>query len=250
MPLLLKAGSLLDDDADALVNPVNTVGVMGRGLALQFKRAYPGNFFAYQIACLRSEVRLGWMFTYTTGLPANPRFIINFPTKGHWRDQSRLGDIRTGLDDLRQVVADRGICSIAIPALGCGLGGLEWDDVLPLITGALGDLPDVQVAVYPPQGIASMVVHCKKSRYDVYIGRPGIWGNPYVIGRDGNREEVIAKYRRYLEGSPELMARLPELRGRVLGCWCTPKPCHGDILAELANAQAQPGETTGSALRS
>ena len=84
--------------------------------------------------------------------------------------------------------------------------------------------------------MTELVVHCKRSPYDIYIGRPGIWGNPYVIGRDGIREEAIAKYRRYLEGSPELMARLPELSGKILGCWCAPQPCHGDVLAELANA--------------
>jgi O-acetyl-ADP-ribose deacetylase (regulator of RNase III) len=149
MPLLLKTGNLLDADAEALVNPVNTVGVMGKGLALQFRQAYPENFRAYQFASARHVVRLGRMFVHETGLP-HPRFIINFPTKGHWRDASRLADIKMGLDDLRLVIGVREIRSVAVPALGCGLGGLDWDEVLPLITGALGDLPDVQVLVYPP----------------------------------------------------------------------------------------------------
>lgn len=79
------------------------------------------------------------------------------------------------------------------------------------------------------------VVHCKRAPHDVYIGRPSKWGNPFRIGRDGTRAEVIAKYRAYLLGSPVLMAALPELRGKVLGCWCAPQACHGDVLAELAN---------------
>jgi len=81
------------------------------------------------------------------------------------------------------------------------------------------------------------VVHCKRERYDVYIGRPSKWGNPFVIGPDGDRGEVIAKYRAYLLASPGLMAALPELRGKVLGCWCKPAACHGDVLAELVDSE-------------
>ena len=81
-----------------------------------------------------------------------------------------------------------------------------------------------------------LVVHCKRAPYDVYIGRPGPWGNPFVIGRDGTREEVIGKYEKWLTGNPELMARIAsgELTGKVLGCWCAPEACHGDVLAQLA----------------
>lgn len=146
-----ETGSLLGAHADALVNTVNTVGVMGKGLALQFKQAYPGNFRAYQAACKRGEVRLGRMFVYEAPNLGQPRYVINFPTKGHWRSRSRLDDIRTGLRDLRQVIADCGIRSIAVPPLGCGNGGLDWRDVRLLITAALGDLTDVRVLVYPPQ---------------------------------------------------------------------------------------------------
>lgn len=81
---------------------------------------------------------------------------------------------------------------------------------------------------------ANRVVHCKREKFDVYIGRPSKWGNPFQIGRDGTRDEVIAKYRAWVVHQPELMAALPELRGKVLGCWCSPEKCHGDILAELA----------------
>lgn len=79
------------------------------------------------------------------------------------------------------------------------------------------------------------VVHCKRAPFDVYIGRPGKWGNPFEIGRDGTREEVIAKYREWIAQQPRLLAALPELRGKVLGCWCAPKGCHGDVLAQLAD---------------
>jgi|ERR1035438_10058419 O-acetyl-ADP-ribose deacetylase (regulator of RNase III) len=98
-----ETGSLLDATADALVNTVNTVGVMGKGLALQFKQAYPGNFRAYQAACRRGEVQPGRMFVYETGTPDRPRYVINFPTKGYWRANSKLSDIRAGLADLRQM---------------------------------------------------------------------------------------------------------------------------------------------------
>jgi hypothetical protein len=80
-----------------------------------------------------------------------------------------------------------------------------------------------------------LVVHCKKAKYDVYIGRPSKWGNPFEIGRDGDRETVIRKYREWVVTQPHLMAALPELRGKVLGCWCAPKACHGDVLSSLAN---------------
>lgn len=81
--------------------------------------------------------------------------------------------------------------------------------------------------------MGTQVVHCKRESYDVYIGRPSKWGNPFTIGKDGTREEVIEKYREYLLGNDELMNSLHELKGKVLGCWCAPKPCHGDVLKEL-----------------
>jgi len=144
-------GNLLEAPADALVNTVNTAGIMGKGLALQFKQAYPGNFRAYEAACRCGEVHLGKMFTYETGQPDRPRFVINFPTKGHWRSKSQLSDIKAGLDDLRDVIRERRIESIAIPPFGCGNGGLDWRDGRPRIVEALADLPGVRVMVYPPQ---------------------------------------------------------------------------------------------------
>lgn len=82
-----------------------------------------------------------------------------------------------------------------------------------------------------------LVVHCKRAAHDVYIGRPSKWGNPFVIGRDGTRDDVIARYEAWLLEQPELLAALPELAGKTLGCWCAPRACHGDVLARLANAQ-------------
>ena len=81
------------------------------------------------------------------------------------------------------------------------------------------------------------VVHCKREAYDVYIGRPGKWGNPFEIGKDGSRMQVINKYREWIKTQPDLMRDLPKLKGKVLGCWCYPRPCHGDVLAELADKE-------------
>jgi O-acetyl-ADP-ribose deacetylase (regulator of RNase III) len=162
-----ESGSLLNAAVDAQVNTVNTVGVMGKGLALQFKQAYPGNFRAYQAACRNGNVLLGRMFVYETGLPGQPRYVINFPTKGHWRANSKIDDIKAGLADLRRVIVERGIRSIAVPPLGCGNGGLDWRDVRPLIVEALGDIPDVDVLVYPPRDApppATMPVRTQRPR--------------------------------------------------------------------------------------
>jgi O-acetyl-ADP-ribose deacetylase (regulator of RNase III) len=143
--------NLLDSEADALVNTVNTVGIMGKGIALQFKNAFPANFKSYEKACKNGQVQLGSMFVFDAGQLMRPRWIINFPTKGHWRSNSRLGDVAAGLDDLRQVIERFGITSIAIPPLGCGNGGLDWNDVRPLILAKLANL-DVSVTIFQPAG--------------------------------------------------------------------------------------------------
>ncbi len=146
-----KTGDLLAEDVEALVNTVNCYGVMGKGIALQFKERFPDNFLAYAEACERGEVRPGRMFVFETGAPAGPRFIINFPTKRHWRYPSRMGDIETGLDDLARVIQEHRIRSIAMPALGCGLGGLDWNDVRPRIEEALRGTPHlVDAVVFEP----------------------------------------------------------------------------------------------------
>lgn len=147
------SGNLLDAQVDALVNTVNTVGVMGKGLALQFKRKFPRNFAAYEAACKRGEVEVGRMFVFETGMLGNPRFIINFPTKKHWRSPSKLSYVRDGLRALVHEITARKIGSIALPPLGCGNGGLDWREVEPLIRDAFASLPDVKALVFAPSDI-------------------------------------------------------------------------------------------------
>ncbi|MDP1698289.1 MAG: macro domain-containing protein [Xanthomonadaceae bacterium] len=148
--LRFTTGNLLHAEADAVVNTVNTVGVMGKGIALAFKDTYPENFNAYEAACRAGEVRVGRMFVTENHSLHRPRWIINFPTKQHWRNPSKLEWIRTGLADLRRVVLDLGIRSLALPPLGCGNGGLEWDDVRPLIEAVLGDLHVLDIQAFQP----------------------------------------------------------------------------------------------------
>lgn len=143
-------GDILQAEAEALVNTVNCVGVMGRGIALKFKKAFPDNFKAYAAACRCGEVQPGRMFVFDTGRLVWPRYIINFPTKRHWRGKSRIEDIEAGLAALVKEIQLRNIQSIAIPPLGSGLGGLDWNDVRPLIERALSALPHVNVQVFEP----------------------------------------------------------------------------------------------------
>ena len=145
-------GDILKAEAEALVNTVNCVGVMGRGIALQFKNVFPANFRAYEAACKLGEVQPGRMFVFDTGELTCPRYIINFPTKRHWRGKSRIEDIQTGLAALVAEIRTRNIRSIAIPPLGSGLGGLDWSEVRPLIEHALAALPEVDVLVFEPGG--------------------------------------------------------------------------------------------------
>lgn len=148
----LTQGDILHDDSEAIVNTVNCVGVMGRGIALQFRNAYPENYKAYEKACQREEVQPGRMFVYETGELTGPRYIINFPTKRHWRGKSRMEDIDSGLRALVELLRDKKIRSIALPPLGSGLGGLVWSEVRPRIVAALGDLDEVKVTIYEPAG--------------------------------------------------------------------------------------------------
>lgn len=141
---------MLEAPVEALVNTVNTVGVMGKGVALMFKEAFPENFRAFDEACKHKQVQIGRMFVIENLALEGPRWIINFPTKKHWRQPSKLEWIVEGLKDLRRVVEQNGIRSIALPPLGCGNGGLEWDRVRPQIESALGELRNVEILVYEP----------------------------------------------------------------------------------------------------
>jgi O-acetyl-ADP-ribose deacetylase (regulator of RNase III) len=151
-----KTGNILEEDAEALVNSVNCVGFMGRGVALQFKKAWPDNFQAYAAACRRKEVRPGHMFVFETCRLTNPKYIINFPTKRHWRSRARIDDIETGLKALVKEIQRRGIRSIALPPLGAGLGGLKWDEVRVRIERAMSDVPGVNVILFEPAGVPAL----------------------------------------------------------------------------------------------
>lgn len=143
-------GNLLEAPVDALVNTVNTVGVMGKGIALMFKEAFPGNFRAYEAACKNKELHVGTMFVTENPALSGPHWIINFPTKKHWRQPSQLQWIVEGLQDLRRVIDEKNIRSIALPPLGAGNGGLNWGEVRPVIEKSLSDLKDVEVLIYEP----------------------------------------------------------------------------------------------------
>jgi O-acetyl-ADP-ribose deacetylase (regulator of RNase III) len=143
-------GNLLDDQAEALVNTVNEVGVMGKGIALMFRERFPDNTAAYEQACKAGEVRVGKMFVTKNKALMGPRWVINFPTKKHWRHPSKLEWVRDGLKDLVKLVRENGIRSIAIPPLGCGNGGLDWPLVRREIEAAFSEIPDIAVTVYAP----------------------------------------------------------------------------------------------------
>jgi O-acetyl-ADP-ribose deacetylase (regulator of RNase III) len=143
-------GNLLDASVEALVNTVNEVGVMGKGIALQFKEAFPENTKFYEQACKRQEVKVGKVLAFQNSNLFGPRWILNFPTKKHWRFPSKMDWIRDGLKDLVQVVKENQIQSIALPPLGCGNGGLEWTQVKSEIEAALSELQGVDIQVFEP----------------------------------------------------------------------------------------------------
>ncbi len=146
----LTRGNLLESDAEAIVNAINCVGAMGRGLALQFDKAYPENSKAYKAACDRKELRPGKLLIVPLETEINPRYIVNFPTKDHWKYKSKREYIEQGLQTLITEIRRLDIQSIAIPPLGCGLGGLDWNEIKPLIEKAFAALSGVHVLLYEP----------------------------------------------------------------------------------------------------
>lgn len=143
-------GDLLRAEAEALVNAVNCVGVMGKGIALQFKRQYPAMAEDYERSCHRGEMVPGQVRVWETGELWGPKFVINFPTKREWFRKSRYEDVASGLRSLVETIRERGIKSVAVPALGCGNGGLAWARVRPMIEEAFARLPDVRVLLFAP----------------------------------------------------------------------------------------------------
>lgn len=193
----LTKGNILKADAEALVNTVNCVGVMGRGIALQFKKAFPENYKLYENACGNEQVKPGHMFIYDSGKFINPRYIVNFPTKRHWKGKSRMEDIDSGLVALVQEIKKREIKSIAIPPLGCGLGGLQWSEVLPRIKQAFADLPEVDVQIYEPAGAPAAEEMVKEKE---------------IPNMTVGRASLIALMRRYLSAVMDPTVTLLELQ--------------------------------------
>jgi len=188
-------GNLLTADVDALVNTVNTEGVMGKGLALQFRKAFPEAFTSYEQACKAGEVVVGRM--HIVRRLTSPRFIVNFPTKKHWRQPSQLAYVRDGLRDLIQQIRILRIGSIAVPPLGCGNGGLSWAEVKPLIIAAFAEVPDVRAIIFEPSGapMANEVIDRRK--------RP-----PMTIAR----ASVLALMGRYIETEYDYRLSLVEVQ--------------------------------------
>lgn len=191
-----QQGDILRADAEALVNTVNCVGFMGRGIALQFRKAFPDNFKAYKAACDREELQPGKMLVFPLSRLHNPHYVVNFPTKRHWKGKSRLEDIESGLKALVEEVRARGIKSIAVPPLGCGLGGLDWNRVRPLIEDAFGRLPDVRVFVYEPEGAPAAEAMVKEKK---------------APGMTPGRAALVGLMRRYLAAVMDPFVTLLEI---------------------------------------
>lgn len=175
--IIYQTGNILHDQADAIINTVNTVGVMGKGLALQFKKAFPDNFKVYKKACDDKVFHTGQVLPVSLNSMNAPFYIINFPTKSHWKGNSKFEYIEHGLESLKLEVKRLGLKSVAIPALGSGLGGLPWDQVVKLIESSLVELPDVKWIIYPPQvAPAAEAMPNKTKRPAMTIGRAAVLG--------------------------------------------------------------------------
>jgi O-acetyl-ADP-ribose deacetylase (regulator of RNase III) len=177
-------GDILDSAAPVLVNTVNTVGVMGKGVALQFKRAFPDNFRAYSQACKTGDIAIGKLFlSRDSNLLTGEKLIINFPTKTDWRKPSEYGYIEAGLKDLIRVISENNIKTVALPPLGAGNGGLEWERVKKIIEKMLSPLTGVEVLVYEP---TSQIKEClKKERVKLTDARALLLAVLYDLVKNG-----------------------------------------------------------------
>jgi O-acetyl-ADP-ribose deacetylase (regulator of RNase III) len=178
-----KTGDLLQENAEAFVNTVNCVGVMGRGIALQFKKMFPENFKAYSQACRKEQVQPGKMFVYKNEALVCPKYIINFPTKRHWKELSLIEDIENGLEDLVEVIKNLNISSIAIPPLGSGLGGLDWNMIRIKIEHSLQNLPNTKIIIFEPQKTSEKTIVAK-----------------HILPMTAGRASLIELMHRYLNG--------------------------------------------------
>lgn len=209
-------GNLLTADADALINTVNTVGVMGKGIALQFRRAYPAMFADYKRACEAGEVEVGRMHVWPTSQMTGPKYVINFPTKRHWRGRSELGYVEAGLRDLTRVIEDLEIHSIAVPPLGAGNGGLDWSLVRPLIMRYLGSLPDTRVLLFEPGATPpAREMTNATSKPALTVGRAALISilARYITSAVGASLIEVQKLMYFLQASGELL-RLNYARGK------------------------------------
>lgn len=190
-------GNILEQKTEAIVNTVNCVGVMGRGIALTFREAYPENYREYKKACDKGGVVPGHMFVHLTGDIFSKKYIINFPTKRHWREKSRIEDIRSGLVDLVSVIKELHIKSVTIPPLGCGLGGLDWKVVRPIIESSVKELSGVEINIIEPE--PSFKIQ--------WLKIPGSEKTKLTNGRAG----LIVLIGRYLEAMMDTSVTLLEL---------------------------------------
>lgn len=174
MTIEYKTGDMFDEPTEAIVNTVNCVGVMGKGVALEFKRRWPENFRAYKRLCDAGDFSPGKMFVFENGGlvgDGHHRYLINFPTKQHWRAQSKIEFIEKGLDDFVTQIQRLGIKSVALPPLGCGNGGLNWSEVRPLIERKLAPLSEVRFVVFAPGSELAPVPEQDGIPTDLTVGR-------------------------------------------------------------------------------
>lgn len=213
----LRRGNLLEAEAEALVNTVNTVGVMGKGIALQFRQAFPENYEVYRRACREGRVSPGRMLVVEVVALTGPRLIINFPTKRHWRGRARMADIESGLRDLVDELRRRNVGSVAVPPLGCGNGGLLWSEVRPRIEAALGDLPDIRVMLYEPVGAPDPREQRVATRPPrMTPGRAALLGvlSTYAVDPSVRVTQLVAQKLAYLLQAAGQPLRLKFTRGR------------------------------------
>ena len=227
--------------AQTLVVPVNTEGVMGAGVALEFRRRYPEMFRRYAEHCKAGRLTVGSLYLWRgSDRRGSNRWVLCLPTKQEWRNPSRLEWVECGLRKLADSYAARGITSVALPQLGCGRGGLAWDDVRPLVESTLSSLPiSVSVHVLP---VAPTVIN-RHHYHDrplpqpwLYIGRGSPLGNPFARAEHG--DEAIPKYREWLRdkvssGDASVLRALASITARHhLVCSCAPRPCHGSVVVQ------------------